>query len=130
MADNGPVVRHVQLKCSVLGGSASNQKISRNLASKPSGCVIWVVVDHGLKFDHFLWFGAGPGEKLPSVEGLKIARHPKGNALGVKSLRQNLREVQKSKFQRVEDFDGLLTLLFGADWQQSHAAETVSDAVL
>ena len=128
VADNGPVVRHVQLKCSVLGGSASHQKISRNLALKPSGCVIWVVVDHDLNFDHFLWFGAGPGEKLPSVDDLKVARHAKGNSLGVKGLRQNLREVKKSKFQRVEDFDSLLTLLFGADWQISHATESVSDA--
>lgn len=117
VADFGSVTRHVQLKCSIVGASAADQKISLNLAQKPAGCVIWVVVSPTLEFDHFLWFGSSPREPLPEIRDFRVAKHVKANAQGIKAERNNLRKVSKSKFTRVEDVKGILERLFGSSWK-------------
>jgi hypothetical protein len=117
VADFGSVTRHVQLKCSIVGASAADQKISLSMAAKPAGCVIWVVVSPTLEFDHFLWFGGSPNESLPEISDFRVAKHVKANAQGVKAERNNLRKVSKSKFTWVEDVKGILERLFGPSWQ-------------
>ena len=62
----------------------------------------------------FAFFGAGPGKPLPDLSGLKTARHTRGNALGVKSERANIRTIPLSKFERVDAIDQLVTRLFGS----------------
>jgi hypothetical protein len=118
VADLGGVTRHIQLKCSRVGGSTADQTISLNLAAKPAGCVIWIILDDDLNFDHFLWFGGGPNERLPDIEILRTAKHSKGNALGVKLDRPNLRKIARNRFERVNTLEGLLDKLFGAAWTQ------------
>jgi hypothetical protein len=44
---------------------------------------------------------------------MKIGRHTKGNAQGVKAERPNMREVPLSQFERVHDVDALVVKLFG-----------------
>ena len=74
----GEIVRHIQLKTMKLGGKADDVKVGLTLMRKPSGCVVWIVVDPAtLNMELFLWFGGGPGERLPDISDLKVARHTK-----------------------------------------------------
>lgn len=106
------VIRHIQLKSTVTGGNATSQKINKALSEKPSGCVVWIFFDDkSLQFEHFLFFGGAPGEKLPQI-GDKIAKHTKGNAEGIKSERSNMRILKKSACTKVDTFDELYEKLF------------------
>ena len=119
VADYGSVTRHIQLKCSRGGGTTKEQTLSLNLAKKPSGCVLWIVVDDDLDFQNFLWFGAEPGLPLPSVDDMKTAKHVKGNSLGVRLDRPNLRVVPKKHFRSLQGIDQVLDALFGPNWSKS-----------
>lgn len=109
----GKVVRHVQLKTVVKGGSTSNLKVSMNLMAKPSGCVLCIVVTRDLEVCGYRWFGGCPGRKLPDIGNRKVALHTKANAGGVKLERPNLREVRLSEFGQIESLDETLGRLFG-----------------
>ncbi len=70
------VVRHVQLKSSHRDSSTADVKVSLSLAKKPSGCVIWLWFDPlTLQLGPFLWFGGAPGQPLPQIANLKVAKH-------------------------------------------------------
>ena len=108
------ILRHVQLKAS--STEASTAKVTANLAlaRKPSGCVIWVRFNpKTIELGPFLWFGAGPGQPLPDIQGFPVTRHAKANAQGMKLLRKNLRDVTRSRFECVTSMDALVTQLFG-----------------
>lgn len=108
------VLRHIQLKASLLGGRTSNQKINIHLSAKPSGCVIWMVVNPStLDFEHFYWFGGLPGHPLPDISDARIAKHTKANAYGVKLERPNLRILGKSHFTKLSTVSDLVDMLFG-----------------
>ncbi len=110
----GHIVRHVQIKCSVDGGSTEDQKINASLALQPSGCVIWIVADNAtLAFRRFLWFGGKPGQPLPDLGGFRSAKHTRANAQGVKALRANTKIIPKSKFTVLPDMAALVKALFG-----------------
>ena len=119
VADYGAVTRHIQLKCSRIAGTTREQTISRNLGRKPSGCVLWIVVDDALEFQHFLWFGAAPGLPLPSLDSMKIAKHVKGNSLGIRLERPNLCSVSKKHFRTLDVIDQVLDELFGKTWRKA-----------
>ena len=106
------ILWHIQLKSTMLGGKAANQKIHQSLSSKPSGCVVWMFFDDvSLQVDHYLFFGGAPGEKLPSL-GDKVAKHTKGNADGKKLERPMIRQLPKGSFTRVDTFEQLYERLF------------------
>ncbi len=108
------VMRHIQLKTSHVGSAAARVNVNKDLALKPSGCVIWMFFDQqSLEFDHFLWFGEGPGEPLASLKNLKIGMHTKGNAQGVKGERPNIRVLTKFAFTRLESIADVVHKLFG-----------------
>lgn len=107
------VLRHIQLKSTRVDGKAASVKVSLNLARKQSGCVVWIIVQPDLTFDHFLWFGGLPGEPLPGLDGFRIAKHTKGNAKGVKLERPNHRVIPRGKFERLASLDAVLEQLFG-----------------
>ena len=48
--------------------------------------MIWILVNPDLAFASFLWFGGPPGEPLPDIRHLRIAKHTKGNADGVSRM--------------------------------------------
>ena len=52
------------------------------------------------------------GKKLPPIENLPIAKHPKANAEGKKTERPQLRRVAKGKFKVIDGFDELYRVLF------------------
>jgi hypothetical protein len=108
------VVRHVQLRSSHHGSRTSETKINMHLMEKPAGCIVWIqFVEASLELGPFLWFGGRPGAPLPDVTALRIAKHTKANAQGVKGERPNLRVVPKAKFERVESIRQLVCKLFG-----------------
>ena len=45
IAEQNGIIRHIQLKASHIEAKASMQKVHLALASKPSGCVIWIYFD-------------------------------------------------------------------------------------
>lgn len=110
------IVRHVQLKTSASSSATASQKIHLGLCAKPSGCVVWIQFDKAsLALGPFLFLGGAPGEPLPDLTACKVARHSKGNALGHKAERPNLRVVPRSGFKRLESIEALYSALFGYD---------------
>lgn len=107
------LMRHVQIKASLLNGTSADQQISGDLATHQSACVVWAIVNASLKFQHFYWYGGAPGEPLPDTSGLKPARQTRANAQGVKAFRLNTWRLPKSKFTRVESISELVEKLFG-----------------
>lgn len=113
--EHGGVIRHVQLKSSYLGSRTSRQQINIALAQKPSGCVIWIFFDQEtLDLGPFLFFGGLPGRKLPDISQLKIARHTKGDATGMKKERPNIRVINKGSFSKLETLADVVKTLFGS----------------
>jgi hypothetical protein len=107
------VVRHIQLKTVMADGKAANTKVSLKLMEKPSGCVIWIILTPELHLQSYLWLGGPPGKPLPNIRDMKVAKHTKGNAKGVKTARPNFRIVPRSQFEQLKTLDALLRRLFG-----------------
>lgn len=112
------VVRLIQLKASIVGGTTAKQKVHTRLAAKPSGCVIWIYFDEKtLSLGPFLYFGAEAGKSLPSLDNFNIAKHTKGDKDGIKAERQNVREIPKGRFKRIESIEDIYAQLFQASQQ-------------
>ncbi len=109
----GDLTRHIQLKASRENGARRHVNVNRKLAAKPSGCVIWIMVDDELSAVRYLWFGNGPGEPLPSLDGLVTSRHTKANMDQEKVERPNLCDVPKSLFRVLNDVPDIVELLLG-----------------
>jgi len=109
----GRIVRHIQFKTVLVGGRAASTTVSLKLREKPSGCVVWIVVTPDLTLDSFLWLGGPPGEPLPDIGGLPVARHTKADTVGVKAQRVNHRVVPRGRFEVLPSLDAVLLRLFG-----------------
>lgn len=90
--------------------------------------MIWIVVDDDLNLDHFRWFGGGPEGALPSLDGLKVARHVKGNTQGEKLERLNHRVLPKSQFEPVTSLDALIARLFGKPGEAQPPSQFMLDS--
>lgn len=122
------VMRHIQLKASFEGAVTSRVTVNIGLAKKLGGCVIWMQFDpESLEFNHFLWFGGKPDEVLPSLGEFKIARSTKGNALGVKTLRPNIRYVKRSAFTKLDTISDVVNVLFGSVASDSNENDPTKD---
>lgn len=113
--DRGGTTRHIQLKGLVKNGARREIDVNVSLAAKVSGCVVVVVVDDDLAFQNFLWLGGEPGQPLPPIADLKVGKHSKANADGVKTTRLSKRNVPVSRFTPLPTLDAVLLRLFGAD---------------
>jgi hypothetical protein len=109
----GKVIRHVQLKASMLDAKTQSQPIHAALGEHPSGCIVWIVLNEDLTFACFRWYGNAPGQPLPSLEGFQRAKHARANAQGIKKERVQTWRVPKSAFATVPDMAGLVEKLFG-----------------
>jgi hypothetical protein len=108
------ICRHVQLKTSSHSAKTAQQNIHVDLASKPSGCVIWTRFDEStLELGPFLFFGGSAGKPLPSLKNLRIAKHTRGNAKGQKAARPSIRVVPKGRFTELPTIGVLYGTLFG-----------------
>jgi len=107
------VLRHIQLKAMIKGGKRANVTANTRLATKSSGCVIWMTYDPAtLELDPFRWFGGKPGEPLQGL-GDKVAKHSKGNAAGEKTERPAHRVIPRGAFETLESVADLADRLFG-----------------
>ena len=118
IAENGGVIRHIQIKASRMGAKTAKQNVHIRLAEKSSGCVIWIFFEENsgknkLKLKSFLFLGGNPGKPLPSIEHGKIARHTKADTTGHKAERKNFREVKKKEFETFHSIEKLYKKLFG-----------------
>ncbi len=121
------VMRHVQLKTSSLSAKTARQKLHVDLASKPSGCVIWTRFDSAtLELGPFLFFGGVAGEPLPSLGDLRVAKHTKGDATGKKAERPNIRVLSEGRFEELATIRELYCTLFGLQ-NDSEAEEMESN---
>lgn len=110
-------IRHIQLKAMRTGGKRARVDINLALAEKPSGCVLWMVVDETtLELGPFLWLGGKPGVKLKIPKG-RVARHTKGDSKGFRSDRPGLRTVAKGKFTKLDELRDVAEMLFGENKQ-------------
>jgi hypothetical protein len=108
------IVRHVQLKSSFRKASTAQVKASLQLANKPSACVVWIHFDRAtLELGPFLWFGGTPGNPIPDLSAMKVAKHTRANSKGIKQERPRQRMIPKSSFDRVQGLEELVTKLFG-----------------
>lgn len=106
------VIRHVQFKTSSSIAKTSKQNVHISLAEKPAGCVVWTRFDpKTLELGPFLFFGAAAGP-LPSLEGLAVAKHTKGDSTGKKADRPNLRVLPRRRFESVPTIPALYEKLF------------------
>ena len=109
------VLRHIQLKTTFKGSTVNRFKINMGLCDKPGGCVVVLQFDEKtLKLGPFFWFGGKPGKRLPDLKRYKTAKHSKGNAQGVKSLRPKIKVVPRSAFDKVDSIEEIACRLFGA----------------
>jgi hypothetical protein len=107
------VLRHVQLKAMRADGKRAHVDIHTALAAKPSGCVVWMLIDPAtFETTAYRWFGADPGRPLPAL-GDKMVRHTKADSQGVKAERADLRQVGRGRFETIPTMDGLIERLFG-----------------
>ena len=113
IAEVGGCLRHIQNKGSVLESKVARQKVHVALADKPSGCVVWVYLnEEDWNLEPFLYFGGKPGTPMPPL-GNRVARHTKGDAKGEKKDRQNMRDVNKGRFTKLETVEQVWEALFG-----------------
>lgn len=109
----GGIMRHIQLKAVVANGKRNRFSLSTRLASKPSGCAIWISWDPAtIGYTGFRFFGGRPGEPLPDL-GDRVSRHSRANSLGRKGERLDHREIPASCFTRIADLEALVDHLFG-----------------
>lgn len=108
----GSIVRHIQFKTGIRA-KPNRVSVARNLASKPSGCVIWICVSPDLDLGPFWWFGGLPGEPLPPLDGFASPPSLRRRETGEKPLRLNHSQVPASRFRRLETVDQVLETLFG-----------------
>jgi hypothetical protein len=73
------------------------------------------MVDDDLYWQNFLWFGGKPGEPLPDISVMKVAKHTKGTSEGVKNERPNHRIIKRNQFVSLSNLDALLFELLGVE---------------
>ena len=107
------IVRHIQFKTTMINGKAASIKASLKLMDKPSGCIICIIVTPELVLHSYLWLGGPPGQPLPYIQDMRVARHTKANAEGKKAERPDHRIVPRGRFERLGSLDEVLERLFG-----------------
>lgn len=115
MLDCNGIVRHVQFKSSHRESKTREVDINVALASKPSGCVIWIMFDQStMDLGPYLWFGGEPGQPLPQL-GDRVGKHTKANRDGHKAERPNMREIRRSQFKVLQTMEDVAVALFGKE---------------
>jgi len=107
------IVRHIQFKTTMVNGKAASIKASLKLMDKPSGCIIWIIVTPELVLHSYLWLGGPPGQPLPYIQDMRVARHTKANAEGKKAERPDHRIVPRGRFEKLGSLNEVLERLFG-----------------
>jgi hypothetical protein len=116
----GQTVRHIQFKTGNLVSGTTGRarkpvrvQVNMALSDKPSGCVIWIGLDAELNLGPFYWFGAGPGEPLPSLEGFRQPKKLRRTKDGHRAERRLHRIVPYRRFEKLTSLEEVITRLFG-----------------
>jgi len=108
-------MRHVQLKTSSPDKNGS-QPVNVALASKPSGCVVWVFRHEDTESCRtqlsYRYFGDSPGIPLPNMESFRFGKRTTKGKGGVKPTRASIRMIPKGQFATVPDTKALVERLF------------------
>lgn len=108
------IIRHIQLKSKVAGGTTGKVTCHTALASKPSGCVIWITYDPATYLAiEYGCFGGAAGERLPDL-GTKIAYRSTHNKNKERPPRLNHRELKLKRFEQLTLISDLVDWLFGS----------------
>lgn len=109
----GGSLRYVQLKATREKGARAKVSVNLRLASKPSGCLIWIIYD-AATFQplRFRWLGGPPGTLLPLPSDAATARHTKPNARGEKAPRANHRVVRRGDAEWIRSYAELADRMF------------------
>jgi hypothetical protein len=107
------IVRHIQFKTSMADGKAASIKASLKLMEKPSGCIIWILVTPKLGLDSYRWLGSNPGDPLPDIRNLRVAKHTKANTKREKTERPDQRVIPRNRFEALCSLNEVLERLFG-----------------
>lgn len=113
--ESNGIIRHIQLKTSIIGASKSSVYLNTALSKKPSGCAIWIewqMNERDRIEMQYLFFGNPPGQQLPDISTHAVGKHIKANALGKKSERPTTRIVKKTEFSRLNGITDLVQRLF------------------
>ena len=114
IAEHGGILRHIQLKGSIVGAKTRTQNIRVSLKDKPSACVVWVFLDDdNWELGPFYFLGGKPGKRLRRLGG-KVAKNTRGDSAGNKKERPNFRIVNKGDFTKLDDVEQLWDELFGS----------------
>jgi hypothetical protein len=109
------IIRHIQLKATYRGGKSTRVTSNIRLATRPSGCLIWMIYDpHTLDITAFRWFGGVPGAALPDL-GTRVVKHSRCNAGGTKNERPAHRVLPRRVFSPIGDIATLVDQLFGSN---------------
>ena len=105
------IVRHIQFKT----GKKKPRRVTvaRSLAEKPSGCVIWILINEDLEPGSYYWFGGEPGCPLPDIASYPNSKRVTPNAQGRRPIRLNHHEVPIAKFEKLGTLQEVLKKLFG-----------------
>lgn len=106
------IMRHIQFKTGT-GKRPGEVSVGQALATKASGCVIWIHVNDDLEMGPYFWFGGLPGEPLPSIEEFANPLRATHNKDGVRPVRQNHRLVPPEKFEKIDSLEEVLVRLLG-----------------
>jgi hypothetical protein len=106
------IMRHIQFKTGT-GKRPGEVSVGQALATKASGCVIWIHVNDYLEMGPYFWFGGLPGEPLPSMEEFANPLRATHNKAGVRPVRQNHRLVPAEKFEKIDNLEEVLVRLLG-----------------
>jgi hypothetical protein len=108
----GAVVRHIQFKTGLKTPSAISVPLA--LASKPSGCLLWIQVRRkDLALGPFLWFGGAPGEPLPRIGDYAVPLRATHNKAGVRPPKTRHRLVPNKKICKLDTLVMVVEKLFG-----------------
>jgi hypothetical protein len=120
------VLRHVQLKTSKPNKN-DGQPVNVALASKPSGCVVWILrhedIDNYRTKLSYRYFGSSPGIPLPNTDSFRLVKRTTKGRGGVKPTRASIRMIPKGKFTAVPDTKALVRCLFGLTYAENSKPE-------
>lgn len=110
---HGGLVRHVQLK-SGLQAKPGRISLARSLASRPSGCAIWLGLDPALEIQRYWWLGAKkPGDALVFGPTVKIAKRNGRQSNAARPDRKNHVVPRAKDWVELNSLSGCINQLLG-----------------
>jgi hypothetical protein len=110
----GDVVRHVQLKSSMVGSTTQSVPVREALCRARGGCLVWCNYEvSSLDIVEYGFFGYTRDTEPLDFSCFPPARSTKANSQGVKHLRAGVRKLPKSAMLFELDIYRIIHLLFG-----------------